>query len=46
MAARDAEPQMSLVDKYAMEAQQEFLGVSIKELAQSGSTQCPRKYLS
>ena len=46
MAARDAEPQMSLVDKYAMDAQKEFLGVSMKELAQSGTTQCPRKYLN
>ena len=46
MAARDAEPHMSLVDKYAMEAQQEFLSVSMKELALSGTAQCPRKYLN
>ena len=37
---------MSLVDKYAAEAQREFIQVSMKELRESGNFTCPPKYLN
>lgn len=46
MAAKEAATPLSLVDKYAMEAQAEFEMVSMKEIAQSGQFACPKKYLN
>ena len=46
MAAKEAAHNMSLVDKYAIEAQGEFQMVSMKEIAAQGSFSCPKKYLN
>ena len=46
MAAKEANMNMSLVDKYAIEAQSEFQMVSMKEIAEQGTFSCPRKYLN
>lgn len=46
MTVKENTAQMSLVDKYAMEAQQEFQMVSMKELRDSGNFTCPPKYLN
>ena len=46
MAAKEAATPLSLVDKYAMEAQAEFQMVSMKEIAGSGNFSCPQKYLN
>ena len=46
MAEKDAAVNLSMVDKYAKEAQAEFQTFTMKELRDSGSTQCPRKYLN
>ena len=46
MKAKEAVTNMSLVDKYAIEAQSEFAMVSMKDLADSGNFSCPKKYLN
>ncbi len=46
MEEKEAKTNLSLVDKYAMEAQSEFQMVSMKELAASGNFSCPKKYLN
>ena len=46
MTIKENTAQMSLVDKYAYEAQQEFMQVSMKELRESGNFSCPPKYLN
>lgn len=46
IAAKEAVTNISLVDKYAIEAQQEFAVVSMKDLADSGNFSCPQKYLN
>ena len=43
---RDRSEQISLVDKYAADAQREFMAISMKELAASGDFECPKKYLN
>jgi len=45
MAAKEAATNMSLVDKYAKEAQAEFQTIGMGDLAASGNYSCPRKYL-
>lgn len=46
MDERDRLLQMSLVDKYASDAQKEFAPITMKEIAQSGEFECPKKYLN
>ena len=46
MAAKEAATPLSLVDKYAMEAQAEYSMVSMKDIAASGNFSCPKKYLN
>ena len=46
MQEKEARTNLSLVDKYAMEAQKEFQMVSMKDLAASGNFSCPQKYLN
>jgi len=46
MRQKEAASPLSLVDKYAMEAQAEFQMVSMKDLAASGNFSCPKKYLN
>lgn len=46
MTAKEAVTNISLVDKYAIEAQSEFAMVSMKDLANSGNFSCPKKYLN
>ena len=46
MEIKEASKNLSLVDKYALEAQSEFQMISMKEIAASGSFSCPKKYLN
>lgn len=46
MAIKEGTTNLSLVDKYAKEAQAEFEMVSMKDLAASGNFSCPKKYLN
>ena len=46
MAAKEAVTSVSLVDKYAIEAQAEFAQVSMRDLRESGNFSCPKKYLN
>ena len=46
MEAKEAALQLSLVDKYALEAQEEFKMVSMREIAASGNFDCPPKYFN
>ena len=46
MRIKEGTKNLSLVDKYALEAQAEFQMVSMKELRDSGNFSCPRKYLN
>ena len=46
MAAKEAVTSVSLVDKYAIEAQNEFAQVTMRDLRDSGNFSCPKKYLN
>lgn len=43
--AKEAAKKISLVDSYALKAQEEFQQISMKELRESGNYSCPPKYL-
>lgn len=46
MQTKDAAKKVSLVDSYAMKAQEEFTQISIKELKETRNYSCPPKYLN
>lgn len=43
--AKEDAKKISLVDSYALKAQEEFQQISMKELRESGNYSCPPKYL-
>ena len=45
IAIKENQQKLSLVDKYALEAQKDYLQVSMEELRNSGNFSCPKKYL-